>query len=247
MGYGQTTVIERFDETMAAGCSAPADGRAQCASLARGNLLAVADPLSGPPGRGGAAELAMAVLAEWWAAGGAVHPADLEGVVHTASEVVRSRSARRPEGTAPLAASLAVAQIIGGELVVAHAGNVAVLHLGQGVVTRVTRDHTLDRWLREATGIRSEAGETPAPMNRVSQAIGRPAVEAEITRVPLDARDVVVVASPGVTSVLSPADVADLVDGGDRVDATGTALLAVACLRSGKRDLAVALGRVASE
>jgi protein phosphatase len=189
----------------------------------------------------------MAVLVEWWTAGGAVHTADLEGVVHTASEVVRSRSAPRSEGTAPLAASLAVAQIIEGELIVAHVGNVAVLHVGQGVVTRVTRDHTLDRWLREATGIRWEVGERPPSLNGVSRAIGQPAVEVEITRAPLDARDVVVVASPGLISVLSSADVTDLVDGGDGIDATGTALLAVARLRSGERDLAVALGRVAGE
>ncbi len=201
----------------------------------QGLLMIVADGLGGHAAGELASRLAVRSIEEfmlntlkWFFAlrGNGVlleFPAALQGADDRIFETAAQRPELRGMGT-----TVTMAYAIGGVLYVAHAGDSRCYISRQGHLYRITTDHTLTEELALRGRLnREELARSPF-RNVITNAVGgnEPGVKVEVHKVELEAEDVVLLCSDGVTAMLTDDEVEAIVGGDADADAACDELIA---------------------
>jgi protein phosphatase len=113
-----------------------------------------------------------------------------------------------------MATTLVLAWLVGERLWVAHVGDSRLYRLRHGELEQLTRDHSFSQELLDAGMLtEQEARQMPA-RNLVTRALGVDAsVEPEICEVDVEAGDVLLLCSDGVSEAVAPAEIATALAG----------------------------------
>ena len=190
-------------------------------------LFAVADGAGGHA----AGELASGMLAEALSVLSAnLAPAEALAqirlavlAVHTA---LRAEAARR--GDSMIASTLVVLLIRSGHFAALWAGDSRIYLLRAGILSQVTRDHSLVQALLDQGAITPEQALTHPQGNVITRAIGAPDDDGELDKAigPAKAGDIFLLCSDGLTKVLDDATIAKLLVAPDPARALIQAALA---------------------
>jgi serine/threonine protein phosphatase PrpC len=114
----------------------------------------------------------------------------------------------------------------GRQIVVGHVGDSRTYRLHRGVLTQLTRDHTLVGRLVELGKLTTAQAETHPRRNELRQAIGcRGDVRPDVACAPLVAGDWVVVCTDGLTGCVRPADIQQVLEQSRSADAAARRLV----------------------
>lgn len=103
-----------------------------------------------------------------------------------------------------MATTAVVAWFLGGRLWVAHAGDSRLYRLRGGTLSQVTRDHSFSQELLDAGMISEEEARVLPAKNLVTRAVGAsPTLEPEVHDYELEAGDIILMCSDGLTEMIS--------------------------------------------
>jgi protein phosphatase len=136
-----------------------------------------------------------------------------------------------------MATTAVVAWFLGGRLWVAHAGDSRLYRFRDGALEQITRDHSFSQELLDA-GMISEAEARVLPAkNLVTRAVGAsPALEPEVHDYALEAGDIILLCSDGLTEMVSHDDIGALVAGDEHNIAQAARRLVDNAIEAGGRD-----------
>lgn len=144
--------------------------------------------------------------------------------------------------------TIACVILAGSQAVVAHAGDSRVYLLREGRLYRLTRDHTLAEFLKDAGQLPLDEEASGHLRGVLVNCLGGsdPKVEIETSRVPLQKDDRLLLCTDGLSDLVPDADIAEVLR--SAVDAQAAAAsLGEQALRNGGRDnVTVVVGRVRS-
>ena len=175
-----------------------------------------------------------------------------EGSLLEFQEALRSADARIFEAArqAPelkgMGTTLTMAYVIDGTLYLVHAGDSRCYLLRQGELHQLTRDHTLVAQMVQSGAISESDVKTSPFRNVITNAVGGndPGVKAEVNKLTLEADDVLMLCSDGLSGMVADADIEQVLSG---VRDPGTAcaqLVARANEAGGTDNVTVIVGRV---
>jgi len=209
----------------------------------RAPLFVVADGMGGAQ----AGEVASRLAAEAFAGGlpdeGSAEER-LAARVHAANarihEVSQEDRALNGMGT-----TLTAAYLDGEELALAHVGDSRAYLLRDGELTRLTRDHTLvEELVRRGELTEQEAAEHPQ-RSIITRALGpEPDVDVDLQTHPVQAGDVVLLCSDGLTGMIGEDDVEEILSRAQSLGDAGRALVHAANEAGGRDNITVVLFRV---
>jgi len=230
-------------------------GRTNPALSERGlwQLLAVADGMGGGSAGGVASELALDVPEPVLEEIGR-HAESLDGTwretlesslrlaVGAAHQAVRKHAAETPQPS-EMGSTLVVAVLVRGWLGVAHVGDSRAYLVRDGRVERLTIDHS---WAEEQRRLGTDEADIESSPFRsaITRAIGleeRAAPDISWRR--LEAGDVVLLASDGLTRYTEGERLGELIGEGDDLEASAQALVEFANQAGGQDNITVALAR----
>ncbi len=209
--------------------------------LVSGRLLAVADGMGGAGGGDVAADMAIEAVRPLRDRGGAgsVGPA-----IREADAAVRRRAAAEPSLTG-MGTTLTAVLVEDGEATVGHVGDSRAYVLRDGVLTRLTRDHSLVAELVRAGAIAAAEADGHPQRNVLIRAVGAgPEGPPDVTRHPLRPGDVVVLCSDGLHAEIGEEAIAEEAAAPGPLTAIARALVARANAGGGRDNITVVLGRV---
>jgi PPM family protein phosphatase len=142
--------------------------------------------------------------------------------------------------------TLTMAYVIDGTLYLVHAGDSRCYLLRQGELHQLTRDHTLVAQMVQSGAISESDVKTSPFRNVITNAVGGndPGVKAEVNKLTLEADDVLMLCSDGLSGMVADADIEKVLSG---VRDPGTAcaqLVARANEAGGTDNVTVIVGRV---
>jgi PPM family protein phosphatase len=214
------------------------------------DLYAVLDGVGGNEGGEIASQLAAATISEFFARSrdpDATWPYPLDPTHDLAHNRVaaairlanRAIRARRQDRLANMGTTVALVHVVGARIIVAHLGDSRVYRLRAGVLTPLTRDHSLYETLLAADVELPPLAEYPHA-HVITRALGPVEDEqAEIHSDPLALGDRLLLCTDGLSGELEPARIAALLGRGDP-DRACHALIEAA-LAAGSRDNITAL------
>lgn len=107
-----------------------------------------------------------------------------------------------------MATTIVVAWLLGDRLWVAHTGDSRLYRMRGGQLEQLTRDHSFSQELLDAGMVTEEEARLLPAKNLVTRALGASAeVEPEVRDYPLQAGDVVLMCSDGLTEMISFAEI----------------------------------------
>ena len=226
-------------------------------------LVAVADGLGGRPAGDTASRLAIETLAQTLATLANAHevarPVALHRAVTRANAHVFAMASRVP-GYAGMGTTLVCGWFIstaelGLQLIVAHVGDSRLYRYrpdGEPALLPLTRDHTSAQQLVDEGLYTTEDIRRLPQRHILTNAIGvEPEVDIDLLTVPVQAADLVLLCSDGLSNMLSDSEIRALIEGAPRSSETELALLAqtlidAANARGGHDNIGVALAAPAS-
>ncbi|MDA8199569.1 MAG: protein phosphatase 2C domain-containing protein [Thermaerobacter sp.] len=167
-----------------------------------GWLVAVADGMGGYPGGGGASSRALEIVADRLS--GRPHSVvELEQTVKACNQDL-FEWAQRERRLMGMGTTLTLAQIVPGQLQLAHVGDSRAYRLRAGIVDRLTQDHSVAAELQQAGQI-SVAEAAQHPQRHVLTRVVGPwlQVRVDLLAVPWHAADRLLVCSDGLSGLLS--------------------------------------------
>ncbi len=169
----------------------------------------------------------------------------LSVVVQRANKEIHTRSRSEAEN-AGMGTTVTAAYLDEDSVVLAHVGDSRAYLLRDGELSRLTEDHSLvEELLRGGKLTQEEALEHPQ-RSVITRALGiEPIVEIDTWTYPLRPGDVVLLCSDGLTSMLSEAQVQELLVEGPDLDAAADRLIDAANQAGGRDNITVVLFRVA--
>jgi protein phosphatase len=209
----------------------------------RAPLFVVADGMGGAQ----AGEVASRLAAETFAGGlpdAGTPEQRLETRVRAANtrihEVSQEDRALNGMGT-----TLTAAYLDGAELALAHVGDSRAYLLRDSELTRLTRDHTLvDELVRRGELTEQEAAEHPQ-RSIITRALGpEPDIDIDLHTHRMQAGDVLLLCSDGLTGMISEEEVAQILDGAASLGDAGRALVQAANEAGGRDNITVILFRL---
>jgi PPM family protein phosphatase len=210
---------------------------------ARAPLFVVADGMGGAQ----AGEVASGLAAETFAAGLPDEGSPQERLVAQVLEANRRihELSRADRDRAGMGTTLTAAYVDGDEVALAHVGDSRAYLLREGELTQLTRDHTLvDELVRRGRLTEEEAAEHPQ-RSIITRALGpEPDVEVDTFTQPLRDRDVLLLCSDGLTSMVSEANIADILRKTTSLGDAGRALVKAANDAGGRDNITVVLVRL---
>ncbi|HLJ10219.1 MAG TPA: Stp1/IreP family PP2C-type Ser/Thr phosphatase [Planctomycetaceae bacterium] len=140
--------------------------------------------------------------------------ADFQRAVGEAGSRVQSEAAKRP-GLDGMGTTLTLAYSLNDELFVAHAGDSRCYLCRNGALHRLTRDHTLVSELVRRGGISADEAKHHKLRHIITNVLGGgcPEVEVELHKLQLEAGDVVLLCSDGLTEMLSDERIGNILAG----------------------------------
>lgn len=217
-----------------------------------GAVLAVADGMGGAKAGEVASALAVSILSQEMlqrAAAGVEGDADalaasFVGAVEVANERIRDESAmnpaRRGMGTTLTAVWVydQVAQIV-------HVGDSRAYLFRKGRLARLTKDQSLVEKLLEDNIITEEEAQRMGARNIILQALGSEEdLEVAQPRGELEAGDMLVLCTDGLTGVVPDEDVEEILQEGGSLEDTCTRLIEAAEAAGGPDNITVLVGRI---
>ena len=210
---------------------------------ARAPLFVVADGMGGAQ----AGEVASGLAAETFAAGLPDEGSPQERLQARVLEANRRihELSRADRDRAGMGTTLTAAYVDGDEVALAHVGDSRAYLLREGELTQLTRDHTLvEELVRRGRLTEEEAAEHPQ-RSIITRALGpEPDVEVDTLTQPVRDKDVLLLCSDGLTSMVSEADVADILRSTDNLADAGRALVKAANDAGGRDNITVVLVRL---
>jgi len=202
-------------------------------------FFAVADGMGGAK----AGEVASALAAETFegeADSGEAAEVQLTRILREANrriyELAVSDDSHRGMGT-----TVTAAKVIGDEVSLGHVGDSRAYRLRDGDLEQLTRDHSLVAELERSGQITPEAAEHHPQRSIITRALGpEPEVEVDLQTVPVQAGDVFLICSDGLTTMLDDEQIARILTRATSLEAAVRALVDEAN-RAGGRDNITAL------
>jgi len=211
--------------------------------LVRSPLFVVADGMGGA----NAGEVASRAAVETFAAGlpaGEDPGPRLAEAVRAANRRINQESeadsSRRGMGTTVTAALIGDSSVT-----LAHVGDSRAYLIRSGQISQLTQDHTLvDELVRQGTLTEAEAAVHPQ-RSIITRALGpEPSVEVDVEDHALEAGDVLLLCSDGLSGMVGNQEMLAIVDGSKSLPAAAKALIDAANVAGGKDNITVLLVRV---
>jgi serine/threonine protein phosphatase PrpC len=164
--------------------------------------------------------------------------------VREANHRIYERS-RADHDRAGMGTTLTAAYLDHGSVSIAHVGDSRAYMFRDGVLRRLTQDHSLvDELVRRGKLTEAQAAEHPQ-RSIITRALGpEPEVEVDTWTYPARAGDVLLLCSDGLTSMISEERVAEILNAADTLDRAADDLIAEANEAGGRDNITVVLFRV---
>lgn len=212
------------------------------AFLSRSPLFAVADGMGGAKAGEIASRTAIDVIAHGVEDG--IVRSRLVELVRRANRAVHEAQ-RADEELSGMGTTATVVHVGEEALTVAHVGDSRAYLVRQGSLRRLTDDHSLVEEMRRSGKLTAEEAANHPQRSIITRALGPdPAVEVDVREFKLEAGDIVLICSDGLTTMLPEERVGELIRGNQRLDNAGRALIAAANAAGGRDNITVVLFRV---
>jgi PPM family protein phosphatase len=190
---------------------------------AQGQMLVVADGMGGHAGGAQASSIALGAIEDfllntlkWLFALGEPEEAgpidaleELKGALRRADAQICEEAAHHPE-LRGMGTTVTMAYSHGSDLFIAHVGDSRCYLLREGALHQLTRDHTLVQEMVESGIIPAEVAAHHDLRHVITNVVGGPApgIKAEVHKIHLEAGDVVLLCTDGLTDMLSDEQIA---------------------------------------
>ncbi|WP_354699760.1 hypothetical protein DSM112329_00015 [Paraconexibacter sp. AEG42_29] len=214
--------------------------------FARRPLFAVADGMGGAQAGEIASGIAVSVFEHGIPAGEGSIEERLASLVQAANAQIHELS-RTDEERAGMGTTLTAAYLEEEELSIAHVGDSRLYRIRDGLITRLTRDHSLVEELVQEGRLTPEEAEEHPQRSIITRALGpeqHVLVDHFTERVQLD--DIYLICSDGLTSMVRDDQrLAELIDGSATLREAGRTLIDAANAAGGRDNITVILFRIA--
>jgi serine/threonine protein phosphatase PrpC len=206
------------------------------------HMFAVADGVGG--GRAGEVASTLAVEALRLGAHDAIDQEDLHRLAQDAAAAVHARALESPE-FAGMATTLTSALVAGDRVEVAHAGDSRLYRLRDGMLERITDDHSfVGQMLRDGLLTAEQAASHPM-RSVITRALGRdPDVDYAALSVDAAPGDVFLLCSDGLTGMLPDGQIETIVRDAASLDDAALRLVRQANAAGGRDNITVVLFRL---
>jgi len=212
--------------------------------LARAPLFVVADGMGGAQ----AGEVASMTAIQAFSDGLADGPPEdaLESSIGIANRTIHDRAHADPSlsgmGTTITAAAVDSQRE---EVVIGHVGDSRAYRLRDGIIQRLTRDHSLVEEMRRRGQITEEQAEDHPQRSIITRALGpEPEVQVDIQAVPADPGDIFMLCSDGLTTMLADERIRVLIEEAASLEAATRALVDEANVAGGRDNITVLLFQI---
>lgn len=212
--------------------------------LARSPLFVVAD------GMGGAQAGEVASLTAIQAFQGGLPEGDPGAAIEQTIALANRNIHDRAVADASLAGmgttiTVAVVDSENEQVVVGHVGDSRAYRLREGIIQRLTRDHSLVEEMRRRGQITEEQAEDHPQRSIITRALGpEPVVQADLVGVPSEPGDIFLLCSDGLTTMISDEQVREIMMGATSLDAAARTLIDEANRAGGRDNITVVLFQV---
>ncbi len=211
---------------------------------ARAPLFAVADGMGGAQAGEVASGTAVDALAAGVPDGAGTVEERLGRVVQQANERIHALSVA-DEDRAGMGTTLTAAYVGDGEVTLVHVGDSRCYRRREGVLERLTTDHSLVEELVRQGRLSPEEAEEHPQRSIITRALGPEAVvQPDALTVPARAGDVYLLCSDGLTSMVHEAQIADVLAGAATLRDAAAELVAQANAAGGRDNITVVLFRL---
>lgn len=212
------------------------------AFYARAPLYAVADGMGGARAGEIASRTAIDILG-LGVEDGIVRSRIVE-LVRRANRAVHEAQLSDPE-LSGMGTTTTVAHVGGDALTVAHVGDSRAYLLRDGSLRRLTDDHSLVEEMRRSGRLTAEEAANHPQRSIITRALGPDAnVEVDVREFAIQAGDLVLLCSDGLTSMIPETRIVEVLRGNARLDTAGRALIAAANAAGGRDNITVVLLRI---
>jgi serine/threonine protein phosphatase PrpC len=213
------------------------------AAYARAPLFVVADGMGGARGGEIAARLAVQAFERGIGERGSAEQR-LAARVQEANSLIHER-ARRERALQGMGTTLTAAYLDDGHLALAHVGDSRAYLFRAGRLERLTQDHSLvSELVRHGKLTEEQAAEHPQ-RSIITRALGpEPDVEVDTSSHPVQAGDVLLLCSDGLTSMLAEERIAEVLAGTRTLREAAERLIAEANAAGGRDNITVVLFRL---
>lgn len=212
------------------------------ALLSRSPLFAVADGMGGAKAGEIASRTAIDVIGLGVEEG--IVRSRLVELVRRANRAVHEAQ-RADEDLSGMGTTATVVHVGEEALTVAHVGDSRAYLLRSGSLRRLTDDHSLVEEMRRSGKLTAEEAANHPQRSIITRALGPdPSVEVDVREFKLDAGDVVLICSDGLTTMIPEERVGEIIRNNERLDTAGRALIAAANAAGGRDNITVVLFRV---
>jgi len=131
------------------------------------------------------------------------------------------------------------------QVAVAHVGDSRAYRLRNGILQRLTKDHSLVEEMRRRGQITEQQAEDHPQRSIITRALGpEPEVQVDVQSVAADPEDVFMLCSDGLTTMLGDEQIRDLINGATSLEAATRALIDEANRAGGRDNITVILFQV---
>jgi protein phosphatase len=205
-------------------------------------LFVVADGMGGAQAGEVASEMAVASFERGLPSGSVAE--GLAGLVEDANRRIHDRSRSESE-YAGMGTTVTAAHVGEGEVTIAHVGDSRAYVLRDGELIRLTRDHSLVGELVARGKLTEEQAESHPQRSVITRALGPEArVQVDVESFPARAGDTFLLCSDGLTSMVSEAQVKQILEPARDLEAAGRGLIDAANEAGGRDNITVILFRV---
>jgi serine/threonine protein phosphatase PrpC len=209
----------------------------------RAPLFVVADGMGGAQ----AGEVASEMAVESFDHGLPDAGTPAEGLVHViedANRRIHDRS-REDADRAGMGTTVTAAHVGEREVTIAHVGDSRAYVLRDGELMRLTRDHSLVGELVARGKLTEEQAEAHPQRSVITRALGpEPSVQVDVDVFPARARDVFLLCSDGLTSMVNETKLKPILEGAESLEQGGRALIAAANEAGGPDNITCIVARV---
>lgn len=212
--------------------------------LARAPLFVVADGMGGAQ----AGEVASMTAIQAFSDGLADGPPEdaLGSSIGIANRTIHDRAHSDPS-LSGMGTTITVATVDSQreEVVIAHVGDSRAYRLRDGIIQRLTRDHSLVEEMRRRGQITEEQAEDHPQRSIITRALGpEPEVQVDIQAVPADPGDIFMLCSDGLTTMLADERIRVLIEEAPSLEAATRALVDEANVAGGRDNITVLLFQI---
>ena len=212
--------------------------------LARSPLFVVADGMGGAQA-GEVASLTAVQAFQGGLTGGAPEEA-LQASIASANRTIHDR-AHSDAALAGMGTTITAAAVDSERetVVIGHVGDSRAYRLRDGILQRLTRDHSLVAEMRRRGQITEEQAQDHPQRSIITRALGpEPEVEVDVHSVPSEPGDVFMLCSDGLTTMVDDERIRDLIVSSPSLDAATRSLVEEANRAGGRDNITVVLFEV---